>query len=108
MLFGLTNAPATFQALMYKIFGPFLRQFVLVFFDDILVYSKSLQEYVKHLHVMFDLLKANQLFVKKSKCNFGQNQVEYLGHVISSKGVSTDDAKVEAMHNWARPNLSRS
>ncbi|XP_019246534.1 PREDICTED: uncharacterized protein LOC109226195 [Nicotiana attenuata] len=103
MPFGLTNAPATFQALMHQIFAPFLRRFVLVFFDDILVYSASLTDHVRHLKLVFDSLKANQLFVKGSKCNFGQKKVEYLGHVISSEGISTDNSKVEAILNWAQP-----
>lgn len=84
MPFGLTNAPATFQALMHHIFGPFLRRFVLVLFDDILVYSASMADHVSHLQLVFDLFKANHLFIKRSKCSFGQKKVKYLGHVIPS------------------------
>ncbi|GMI86644.1 hypothetical protein HRI_002333700 [Hibiscus trionum] len=103
MPFGLTNAPATFQSLMNQLFGAYLRKFVLVFFDDILVYSKSWDEHVRHLSVVLELLKTNQLYAKRSKCFFGQNQVEYLGHIISEKGVQTDPSKVDAMKDWPLP-----
>ncbi|GMJ03386.1 hypothetical protein HRI_004007800 [Hibiscus trionum] len=103
MPFGLTNAPATFQALMTDLFGPFLRRFVLVFFDDILIYSASWPNHITHLTTVLDLLKANKLFAKQSKCFFGQQQVDYLGHIIYAKGVSTDPIKVEARSDWPLP-----
>eukprot|EP00252_Welwitschia_mirabilis_P027403 TRINITY_DN9389_c0_g4_i1.p1 TRINITY_DN9389_c0_g4~~TRINITY_DN9389_c0_g4_i1.p1 ORF type:complete len:157 (+),score=15.86 TRINITY_DN9389_c0_g4_i1:430-900(+) len=84
MPFGLTNALATFQCLMNQILAKFLRKFILVFFDDILVYSRSLQSHLKHLKLVFSRLKEHQLFVKQKKFSFRQPKVEYLGHIISS------------------------
>ena len=103
MPFGLTHAPLTFQSLMNHVFKPFLRQFVLVFFNDILVYSKSLAEHVIHLKKVPETLAMNQLYAKRSKCMFACKKVEYLGHVITAKGVHTDPKKVAAMQQWPIP-----
>jgi hypothetical protein len=97
MPFGLTNAPVTFQALMNKIFHPHLRKFVLVFFDDILVYNKSMEEHISHLAQVLQILRANNLTAKIIMCVFATNQVEYLGHVINCQGVSPDSAKIQAI-----------
>jgi hypothetical protein len=99
MPFGLTNGLATFQQLMNSVLAPVLRKFVLVFFDDILIYSKSLTEHISHLKQVFQLLKSNNLFAKVSKCTFATEQVDYLGHLISSKGFATDPKKIEAIIN---------
>ncbi|WVZ59355.1 hypothetical protein U9M48_009508 [Paspalum notatum var. saurae] len=93
MPFGLCNAPATFQALMNEVLRPFLRRFVLVFFDDILIYSPSWTEHLHHIRVVLEELRRHQLFLKRSKCAFGAASVAYLGHVISAAGVAMDPAK---------------
>ncbi|KAJ0442289.1 putative nucleotidyltransferase, Ribonuclease H [Helianthus annuus] len=103
MPFGLTNAPATFQALMNHVFKPMLRKGVLVFFDDILVYSRSEGDHRKHLEQVLSIMQDNQLFAKESKCVFGGRAIEYLGHIITEGGVSTDPKKIEAVQQWPIP-----
>lgn len=103
MPFGLTNALATFQSLMNKIFAHLLRKGVLVFMDDILIYSKTLEEHHSLLKQVFEILQQHQFFIKMSKCSFAQTTIEYLGHIISAQGVATEKAKVEAVQNWPVP-----
>ncbi|XP_057803166.1 uncharacterized protein LOC131018464 [Salvia miltiorrhiza] len=103
MPFGLCNAPSTFQATMNHLFRPYLRKFVLVFFDDILVYSNEWKSHLSHLRKVLEILQVNQLVIKPSKCFFGQKEVEYLGHFISRHGVRVDNRKVAAMETWPTP-----
>jgi hypothetical protein len=107
MPFGLCNAPATFQALMNDVLRPFLRRFVLVFFDDILIYSSSWADHLCHLRAVFTILQQHRLFVKRSKCAFGERSIAYLGHVISDAGVAMDPAKVQAVSAWPQPCSAR-
>jgi hypothetical protein len=103
MPFGLRNAPATFQCVMNSVLAPCLHHFVLVFMDDILVYSPSLATHLDHLREVLKLLREAQLFVKMSKCSFACDSLEYLGHIISAEGVATDPLKTRAMVDWPIP-----
>lgn len=103
MPFGLTNAPTTFQSIMNTIFEPLLRKSVLVFVDDILVYSPTMDAHITHLRQVFQLLDQHQLLVKQSKCCFASQELEYLGHIIGPRGVSTDPSKIAAVQGWAAP-----
>ncbi|XP_026428595.1 uncharacterized protein LOC113324489 [Papaver somniferum] len=103
MPFGLSNALATFQSLLNHIFRPYLRKFVLVFFDDILIYSKNMSEHLEHLSAVFEVLRQHQLFVKQSKCTFAQQSIGYLGHVISSQGVAVENEKIQSILSWPIP-----
>lgn len=91
-----------------NVFKDHIRKFILVFFDDILVYSFSWSEHLQHLETILRILQTNQFFVKKSKCSFGQRSVEYLGHVISEKGVEVDWNKIKSMIEWPTPKFVKS
>ena len=103
MPFGLTNALSTFQGLMNCVFKIYLRKFVLVFFDGILIYSRSLEEHLEHVRAVLRVLRSHSLYAKRTKCCFGVKQVEYLGHLISKEGVTTDPKKVEVVVQWPTP-----
>lgn len=103
MSFGLCGAPGTFQGTMNTTLKPLLRQCVLVFFNDILVYSRTFEEHVAHLRAVFQLLSKDKWQVKLSKCSFAQRQISYLGHVISAEGISTDSNKIAAITSWPIP-----
>jgi hypothetical protein len=100
MPFGLTNAPSTFQGLMNS-FWPY--KFVLLFFDDIIIYSKSQENHVQHVDKVIQLLKEQQLYAKPSKFFFVVKEVEYLGHIVSHEGVKVDLNKIKAMMDWMIP-----
>jgi hypothetical protein len=99
MPFGLCNAPSTFQSLMNKLLKPYLQKFVLVFFDDILIYSHTWDNHLLHVDKVLHLLQENQLFVKNTKCSFGANEVEYLGHIVSRYGVKVDPKRYNLCKN---------
>ncbi|WVZ85610.1 hypothetical protein U9M48_032515 [Paspalum notatum var. saurae] len=103
MPFVLTNTPATFQVLMNNIVWPFMRKTILVFFDNILIYSRTWSEHLTHMRTVFTTLRAHGLALERSKCLFGEQQVAYLGHIISSSGVAMDPAKVDAVRAWPQP-----
>ncbi|GJS73548.1 putative reverse transcriptase domain-containing protein [Tanacetum coccineum] len=103
MPFGLTNAPAVFMDLMNRVCKPYLDKFIIVFIDDILVYSKDEEEHEKHLKIILELLKKERLYAKFSKCDFWLDSVQFLGHVIDRSGVHVDPAKIKAIKSWAAP-----
>jgi hypothetical protein len=103
MPFRLTNAPTTFQSLMNTILKDYIQKFVLVFFDDILIYSSSWTEHLQHVKIVFEQMRAHSLFIKCSKCVFGDTSVVYLGHIISGQGVSMDPTKVSVVASWPKP-----
>ncbi|KAD7477060.1 hypothetical protein E3N88_00196 [Mikania micrantha] len=106
MPFGLTNAPAVFTDLMNRVCKPYLDQFVTVFIDNILIYSRTEKEHEQHLRTVLELLKEEQLYTKFSKCEFWLRGVQFLGHVINSDGIHVDPAKIEAINNWDVPTTS--
>ena len=103
MPFGLTNAPAAFMDLMNRVFKPFLDQFVVVFIDDILIYSKTEEEHAQHLEIVLQILRKHKLYAKLKKCDFWLNKVSFLGHIISGEGISPDPTKIQAIVDWKRP-----
>ena len=103
MPFGLMNATATFMDLMNKVFEPYLDNFVVVFVDDILIYSQSEVEHEDHLRIVLQLLRDHQLYAKFSKCEFWLTEVGFFGHVVSASSASVDPGMVKAVMSWERP-----
>nr|GEW46654.1 putative reverse transcriptase domain-containing protein [Tanacetum cinerariifolium] len=103
MPFGLTNAPAVFMDLMNRVCKPYLDQFVIVFIDDILIYSHNKEEHANHLRIIMELLRKEKLYAKFSKCDFWIRTVQFLGHLIDGQGHHVDPAKIEAIMNWTSP-----
>ena len=103
MSFGLTNAPALFMNLMNSVFMEYLDKFVVVFIDDILIYSKNDEEHADHLRLMLGKLREHQLYAKFSKCAFWLKEVAFLGHILSAGGVAVDPSKVSDVLSWSQP-----
>jgi len=103
MSFRLTNALANFMCMMNNIFRKYLDKFVLVFIDDILVYSKNKHEHEEHLHIVIRVLREHQIYAKFSKCDFYKPQIQYLGHIISEEGIVVDLENIRAIKDWPTP-----
>jgi hypothetical protein len=103
MPFRLTNAPSTFMCLMNEVLRSFIGKFMVVYFDDILIYRKSLDEHIEHLHAVFGTLHKAHLFANHEKCTFCTDRVAFLGYVVTPQGIEVDEAKIEARKSWSIP-----
>ena len=100
MPFGVTNAPAVFMDLMNRVYSSYLDKFVVVFIDDILIYSKSDREHAEHLRIVLQMLQQEQLHAKQSKCEFLLESIAFLGHMVLKEGISVDPSKIQAVKDW--------
>ena len=103
MSFGLTNAPAALMDLMNRVFKPYLDLFVIVFIDDILIYSRNEEDHVGHLTIVLQTLRDKELYAKFSKCEFWLKSVAFLGHIVSGEEIKVNTQKIEAVQSWTRP-----
>jgi hypothetical protein len=104
MPLGLTNAPSTFQAVMNDVFREYLDDFVMVYIDDILIFSRAAEDHLKHVTLIIARLRQHQLFAKRSKCEFNRASLPFLGHVVGQDGVEMQQSKVQALDDWPRLN----
>ena len=107
MPFRVTNAPAFFMDLMHLIFSPFLDKFVVIFVDDILIYSKTEQEHEEHLRILLETLRREELYARLSKCSFRLWSIPFLGHVITEEGIFVDPKKIQAVRDWPAPKTTK-
>src|SRR5438132_12750789 len=103
MPFGLTNAPATFMTMINNVFHQYLDKFVIIYLDDVLIYSKTKAEHLQHLELVLKVLWQHKLYAKMAKCNIMKELVKYLGHYLSSQGIFIDPRKIEAINKWTPP-----
>ena len=103
MPFGLKNAPAAFQRLMHDVFRDYLHQFILIYLDDILIFSRSRSEHDCHARIVLQKLREHRLFAKLEKCAFDVKEVEFLGHIVGTQGIAMDPAKTRAVVSWQEP-----
>ena len=103
MPFGLTNAPTVFMCLMNNVMHKYLNKFMVIFIDDILIYSKSKEEHEEHLKIVLQELREHQLYAKFSKCDFFKDKIQYLGHVVTKEEIFVDPKKIKAIEEWPVP-----